>query len=298
MSILKKYSDKLYLKQWGLGFMKGDLKEIIRQRKNGFSFKWLPISDKNISYADPFIFKTSDGKVNVLFENVTSFELDGTISLMVCDESFNPVMEKTILNDRGHLSYPYVFRENGKTYVFPENAFSGSLFCYEFDSDAKTFVQQKKILDLPVIDSTILKFENRYWLFCTMLGNELNNELHIYYADSLMGPYTAHKNNPVKKGLNGTRPAGDFIEVDGHIYRPAQNCTNYYGESITINKITELSRTNFAEEEYMVIHPNPNDEYNYGIHTINTVDDIIIVDGQKKHFQPIQQVTRKLKKLF
>ncbi|HEY6503881.1 MAG TPA: hypothetical protein VIZ28_07905, partial [Chitinophagaceae bacterium] len=128
--------------------------------------------------------------------------------------------------------------------------------------------------------------------------NQLNSELYIYYADSLTGPYSAHKNNPVKSGLNGPRPAGNFIEVDGKIYRPAQNCANYYGESITINKITELSETAFSEEEHMHIHSNPNDEFNYGIHTINVVDDIIIVDGQKSYFQPVQQLGRKLKNIF
>ncbi|HEY6503106.1 MAG TPA: hypothetical protein VIZ28_03945, partial [Chitinophagaceae bacterium] len=211
MSTLKKYSDWLFLKQWGIGFMKGDIQEIIRKRKNGFSFQWLQVSDKNTSYADPFIFKSNDGHVNVLYESVTSFELDGTISLMVCDESFRAITEKTILNNRKHLSYPFVFRENGKTYVFPENSLSGSLHCYEFDSDTRSLSNQKLIMDLPLIDPTILKYKNKYWLFCTMLGNQLNSELYIYYADSLTGPYSAHKNNPVKSGLNGTRPAGNFI---------------------------------------------------------------------------------------
>jgi hypothetical protein len=298
MSTLKKYSDWLFLKQWGLGFMKGDIREIIRKRKNGFSFQWLPVSDKNISYADPFIFKANDGKINVLFEKVTSFQLDGTISLMVCDESFKTVMEKTVLNNREHLSYPFVFRENGKTYVLPENSLGGSLYCYEFDNETRSFSKQKKILDLPLIDPTILKYNNKYWLFCTMLGEQLNSELYIFYADSLTGPYSAHAKNPVKSGLNGTRPAGNFIEVDGNIYRPSQNCSNYYGESITINKLTELSETAFSEEEHMLIHSNPRDEFNYGIHTINIVDDIIIVDGQKRHFQPVRQLGRKLKNIF
>ena len=298
MSTLKKYSDWLFLKQWGLGFMKADIKEIIRARKNGFTFQWLPIADKNTSYADPFIFKTDDGHLNVLFESVTSFKLDGTISLMVCDGSFNTVTEKTVLNNHAHLSYPFIFRENGKTYVFPENSLSGSLHCYEFDNNTRSLLNKKMIMDLPLIDPTILKYKNKYWLFCTMLGEQLNSELYIYYADSLTGPYFAHKKNPVKSGLNGTRPAGNFIEVDGQIYRPSQNCANYYGESITINKITGLSETEFSEEEHMSIHSNPHDKFNDGIHTINILDDIIIVDGQKRHFQPIQQLGRKLKNIF
>ena len=86
--------------------------------------------------------------------------------------------------------------------------------------------------------------------------------------------------------------------MDGAIYRPTQNCRNYYGESLTINKIVKLTTSEFTEEEHMVIKPNKQDEFNYGIHTINVVDDIIIVDGQKSYFQPLQQLGRKLKRIF
>jgi hypothetical protein len=296
MGIIQKYRDKLYLKQWGLGFLKADIKDIIRRRQTNLSFTWLSIENPDVSYADPFIFKATDGKIHLLFENVTSYDMDGTISLMVCDELFKPVLQKTVLDNLEHLSYPYVFQKNGTTYVFPENAFKGALHCYEFDVNTKSFTNPKKVLDQPVIDSTILKHNNKYWLFCTMLGEELNSALHIFYADDLLGPYQPHAGNPVKKALNGTRPAGNFIEVDGQFYRPTQNCVNYYGESITINKLNKLSETEFEEEEYMIIESNPSDEFNYGIHTINAIDDLIIVDGQKKHFQPLRQISRRLKR--
>jgi hypothetical protein len=298
MGLLKKYSDKLYLKQWGIGFLKGNIADIIRNRQSALSFEWISLNDKSISYADPFVFKTDDGRINILFESVSSHNLDGKISLMVCNDNLEPVFEKVVLNTNDHLSYPYVFRENGKIYVFPENAFGGSLNAYEFDPVTNSLINKKEIIKKPLLDSTILKYENRYWLFATFLGDTLNSDLHIFYADHLMGPYTAHSGNPVKRQLNGSRPAGNFIQVDGEIYRPTQNCSNYYGESITINRIKVLTTTRFEEEEHMLIEPNKNDEFNYGIHTINAVDDIIIVDGQKGHFEPVQQLSRKLKNIF
>jgi len=298
MSFVKKYSDKLFLKQWGLGFMRGNIADIIRNKKTGLSFDWLSLEDKGISQADPFIFKTDDGRINILFESVSTLSLDGKISLMVCNEDLVPIFQKVILETKDHLSYPFVYKENGRIYVFPENAFSGSLNCYEFDPAQRSFIHKKEIIKAPLLDSTILKYNNKYWLFATMLGDGYNSDLHIFYSDSLLGTYTPHAGNPVKQMLDGARPAGNFIEVDGEVYRPAQNCSNYYGESMTINKITKLTTTEFSEEEYMVIEPNKNDEFNYGIHTINVVDDIIIVDGQKSYFQPVQQLSRKLKNIF
>jgi hypothetical protein len=298
MSFVKKYSDKLYLKQWGIGFLKGSIADVIRNKKADLSFDWISPEDKTISYADPFIFKTDDGRINILFESVSTHNLDGKISLMVFKDLTAPVLQKVVLDRKDHLSYPFVYKEAGKIYVFPENAFGGSLYCYEFDQANRTFINRKEIISLPLLDSTILKYENRYWLFATMLGEAYNSDLHIFYSETLFGPYTPHQGNPVKKQLNGARPAGNFIEVDGAIYRPAQNCRNYYGESITINKIKTLTTAEFEEEEHMIIEANKNDDFSYGIHTINVVDDIIIVDGQKSYFQPVRQLNRKLKSYF
>lgn len=298
MSIIKKYSDKLYLKQWGIGFLRGSLADIIRQKNTNLSFDWFTLDDKGVSKADPFVFKTPDGRVNILFEYVSTYHLDGRIALMVCNDQLEPVMEKMMLDTRDHLSYPYVYQENGKIYVFPENAFGGSLCCYEFDTEKREFRNRRVIIDQPLLDSTIVRHEGKYWLFATRLGDGFNSDLHIFYADNLFGPYTEHKANPVKSDLNGSRPAGNLIDVDGQLYRPSQNCRNYYGESITINRIKTLTTEAFEEEEYMVIEPNKNDEFNYGIHTINAIDDLIIVDGQKGYFEPVNQLRRKLKTFF
>src|SRR5258706_2658297 len=185
MSFLKKYSDKLYLKQWGIGLAKGSFSDMIRSRKFDLRFQWLPLEDKSVSYADPFIFKTGDGRINILFENVSTYNLDGKISLLVCNDRLEPIEEKIVLDTKDHLSYPFVYKENGKTYVFPENAFSGALNSYEFDPIKKSFANKKEIIRLPLLDSTILKYQDRYWLFATMLGNAFNSDLHIFYSDSL-----------------------------------------------------------------------------------------------------------------
>lgn len=298
MGLLRKYSDKLYLKQWGIGFLKGDLADIIRNKRTDLHFDWMPLDNPGISYADPFIFRTGDGLVNILFESVSSYTLNGKISLMVCNDRMEVISQKEVLDTHNHLSYPFVYRENGKIYVFPENAFSGGLYCYEFDQVQKTLGNKRMIMDVPVIDPTIIKHDNIYWLFASLLGPALNSELHIFYSDNLFGPYAPHEGNPVKTGIVGSRPAGDFIHVDGAIYRPSQNSRNYYGESMTIQKVTTLTKKEYREEAYMVIGPARNGEFNYGIHTINAAGNIIIADGLKSYFQPVQQLSRKIKNIF
>ena len=138
-----------------------------------------------------------------------------------------------------------------------------------------------------------LKQNDKYWIFGTIklkMERITDYKLYVFFSDNLLGPYIPHPGNPVKSGLDGTRSAGNFIEVDGIIYRPSQNCQKEYGESITINKVTELNEINVVEEPYMTISINKKNRSNYGmhtIHTINAMDDIIVVDGIRWTFSPL-----------
>ncbi len=114
----------------------------------------------------------------------------------------------------------------------------------------------------------------------------------FFILTNLLGPYIPHPGNPVKRGIDGTRPAGNFIEVDGNIYRPAQNCRKQYGDSMTVNKIIELDENKVVEEPYFTITINKKNRNNRGmktIHTINEMNGFIVVDGIKWTFAPLLQ---------
>jgi len=209
---------------------------------------------------------------------------------LTVDKRFKQKNYTVLLDTKSHLSYPFAINENNKTYIFPESRKNGKLSCYEYDPVSESIHFLKDILDLPLCDSTILKKAGKYWIFGTLNENESEYKLHVFFSDNLLGPYVPHPSNPVKSGFNGTRSAGNFIEVDGMIYRPTQNCEKEYGESITINKVTELNELNVVEELYMTICINKRNMNNFGmhtIHTINAMDDLIVVDGIRWTFSPI-----------
>ena len=67
---------------------------------------------------------------------------------------------------------------------------------------------------------------------------------------------------------------------------------------MTINKVIELNEHKVTEELYMTIKINKNNRFNFGmhtIHTINVMNDIIVVDGIKWTFSPIIQLQYFLK---
>lgn len=203
------------------------------------------------------------------------------------DKDFNPTGTKEILDAGSHSSYPFVFIENDKTYIIPETSHQGKVSVYEYDFEHKCMINERVIINLPLLDSTIIKHNGKYWLFATLSDHQFDHSrLYIYYAETLFGAYQPHANNPVKENINGTRPAGNVISVDGELYRPSQNCGKFYGESITINKIATLSETQFSEEFYFKIVPDKDTAFNAGVHTINFLDDIIVIDGVRMLFKP------------
>jgi hypothetical protein len=294
MSYWKKYTGKLFLKQWGVGLMRCDIKDIIRQKKITTPVKWYEVADKTCSYADPFVISQPDGTYRVYAERVTSDALDGTIELLSADHEMNVYGQRTILQKETHLSYPFFFEEDGNVYFFPENAFGGPLSAYLLNRSTGEWKLHSIVLNKRILDATIVKKNDLYWLFCTMPGPGKHSELHLFYSSSLFGPYAPHDINPVKKDASGSRPAGRIVEVDGELYRPTQNCRYYYGQSIMIQRITELDVDNFREEPYMELKPSRGSAFSYGWHTINGHGDCTVIDGQRLHFEPLQQLKRKL----
>jgi|WetSurMetagenome_2_1015567.scaffolds.fasta_scaffold16272_4 hypothetical protein len=287
------FLNKFYFKKWILGVFRYDISEIIRSKSFDPEVKWLWKRKFDKFYADPFILN-SDGKGIKIFLEEFSFAEDyGKLTLMTLDKNFRQTGYKTILDTKSHLSYPFIFRENNKTYVFPEAGQSGKLSCYEYDNENETLRFLKDIMDVPLLDSTIIKRDGKYWIFGSIGKARVGYKLYIYSSDNLLGPYTAHPKNPVKFDPDGSRPAGNFIEVDGALYRPTQNCRNIYGESITVNKVNVLTESDFDEEFYMTISINESNKQNFGMHTIHTInafDDLIVVDGMRWAFAPVRQV--------
>jgi hypothetical protein len=288
--LLSKYFSKFFIQQWIIGITRADIKDIIRNKTFNPDIKWFPIQSKSDFSADPFVYKTKEGGYDILLEDYSFKDCCGKISLLQVDKNFNQTEKKKLLNTGSHLSYPFIFEENNRIFLFPEAGASGKLSCYEYDSVNKSLVFLQDIVELPLLDSTIIQYDNMYWLFGTQKGIDEDSKLYLYFSDKLTGPYTAHPKNPVKTGLTASRPAGNLIEVDGILYRPSQNSKYTYGGSITINKIRRLTEFDFDEEFYMSIEINSKNKFNKGmhaIHTLNSTGDVIVVDGTKWRFSPI-----------
>jgi hypothetical protein len=275
--------------QWSIGISSFKIKDVILQKALPKSITWLPIKHALNFIADPFIIKNKQGKLFVLYEDFSP-EQNGFIAIKQLDEHFNTVAEKVLLKTNTHLSYPFIIEDGGITYIIPETQQTNNLIAYPFNIEDLSIGNGITILNnTSILDATFLKHDNKYWIFATVGdGINFNNKLNIYYADSLFGNYLPHQNNPVKNNLDGTRPAGNIITIDGIYYRPAQNCKQYYGQAITINKIVTLTTTQFVEEVHCILKADTFKYYSDGVHTINAIENnLVVIDGIKMIFMPL-----------
>ena len=278
--------------QWNIGFARYDIKDIITNKRKELQFKWLPLHKNINSFADPFIFRSANNQLNLIYEefSMINTKRHGKIILSALDDNFLPQSNSEILVSNTHISYPSVFIENNITYIIPETSKKGKVSCYQYNEVTKSLTNEMVLINHPLLDSTIFKHEGKYWLFATLADHQFDHsKLYIYYADSLCGTYIPHEKNPVKVGLDGTRPAGNLFIIDGEIYRPAQNCKDFYGKSLTINKVTKLNEYEFAEEASLELNGAKDSPFKEGLHTINLLEDIIVVDGIKMIFNPLKK---------
>lgn len=164
-----------------------------------------------------------------------------------------PVLERP-----WHLSYPYLFAWNGSLWMVPECASERRVELYRCVGLPDQWKKAADLLtDIDMVDATLFEHDGRWW----MLGNvsepgaERHDELHAFYADSPLGPWTPHPANPVVADARYARPAGAPFVMDGKLLRPAQVCVPEYGHALTLRHIERLTPTEYREYTEQRIEP-------------------------------------------
>lgn len=295
-----KMFSKLYYNTWNIGFVERSIEDILLSDDTIIEVKWLKHNFKDRFFADPFIASIDNKTIKVLVEDYPFYDKKGMISLLTIDRTtFELQDRRVILKQPFHMSYPFIQRnEDGSIkWVAPEASKSGKLYRYSMDKYTNSLVEQKLLLDKPALDSTIIKYNNKYWLFCTMRGIDSNSKLYIYYSYLPEGPWIPHPQNPVVDNSSMSRPAGNFVNIDNNIFRVIQKCDLHYGEAINISKIDVLNELEFKETFIKELRAQ-NDQYSECFHTINSFDNICVVDALRTDFRPISRVWFEIRNLL
>ena len=273
--------DNLFKQErWDIGIIEGKLTKHPNQIKLD-NVNWLALRKGSCYAADSFCFETN-AKRYIVFEDFDYKSGKGKISLLNLANSGASIEIKTVIEKPFHLAYPFVFQHEQAFYLIPETAENGTVELYKWNAASETFGFQQVLINVAGVDSSIVQYQGRWWIFCGLKNDLPNEKLHVFYAEKLTGPYKAHDLNPVKTNPAGSRPAGQFIIDNTVLFRPAQYSVNWYGEKIVWFKIKELTPNTFSEEQVSESVAQSNWEYNKGLHTFSQSPSFKVIDAKKR----------------
>ena len=230
-------------------------------------------------WADPFPVKV-DGRTYIFVEQMVYHHGPGHIAVMTLDDADNADEPVRVLERPYHLSYPFVFEWQGSHFMIPETRRSRRIELYRSTRFPFDWVLDRVLMDeVNAADTTLFERDGTWWMFVNMAVEGAWNwdELHVFHADSPLGPWQPHRRNPVKSDVRSSRPAGRLFAHRGEWYRPAQDCSARYGHAISINKVLRLDTDAYEEIEVAKILPEWSADV-LATHTINSVDDLTVVD--------------------
>lgn len=287
---------KLSYNTWNIGIIERRIEDVLFKSNIDYEVHWVKHDYRDRFFADPFIYSVDEDVIKILVEEFLYNEKVGRISMLTVKRyTYELIGNETLLKKPYHLSYPFVFLDNvGGIFILPEASMSGVLTAYKMDELGCRLISHKVIVPEPLCDSTIIYYQNRYWLFGTKRGKDSNSKLYIYHSQNAEGPYIPHKNNPVLFDPSIARPAGSmFVADDGDLYRLTQKNDNYYGEGVNLTKVDFLSDDKFGETLIKRL-PSHVGRYKDGFHTLNGKRDICVVDGFCKEFSPVRKMIYEL----
>jgi hypothetical protein len=170
--------------------------------------------------------------------------------------------------------------------MIPETCQNQDIRLYEAEEFPHKWKFLKTIFkDVDAADTTVFEKDGLWWLFTNIdpvKSGQHDSELFIFYSDNpLSEKWTSHPKNPVIcSSLTGRM--GGIIFDKKIIYRVSQkHAFDKYGYATNINKILELSTTDYSEELEFTIKPN---FFNYldGTHHIHGNSNVTVFDFVKK----------------
>lgn len=278
----------VYEQHWTIGFIEEPIQNIISNKPYVVHYvKGMP---KDRWFADPFILDYNDSYIYVLVEEFCYSVRRGRIAkLEIARNDYRLVDYKILLDKTTHLSFPFIFRENGQIYVCPENSASGMWTRYRYDKEKDVLLREDVLIDAPLTDAIISNLFGERLVISTIIPNQNGNILSVY---SNAGYFI----KDLKFESNIARNAGDIISIGDKVYRPAQDCNGSYGKAVILQEVLKSDNGSFTFKNVGRIESN-NDKFTTGCHTFNTYNGLSVIDvhgWRKPHLVNFVNAMRKL----
>lgn len=231
-------------------------------------------------YADPFPF-VHQGKLTLFVEDFIHKLGKGIISAVEFVDGRPAGTPVPVLEHNCHLSYPFIFEEEGQIWMVPETSANGTIELFRATAYPGGWVKEADLATgLTCSDATLIRQGELWWMFATVRdgGGAFSDALHLWSAPDFRGPWTAHAGNPVMIDIATARPAGRMIVRDGRLLRPVQDCRRGYGAALAIARVTKLDHEGFSQVIEAMIGPGPSWP-GRRLHSLNSAGGFEFIDG-------------------
>jgi hypothetical protein len=238
-------------------------------------------------YADPCAISVH-AQDFVFFEDYSFREKKGRISCATIDASGQIANISVVLEEPFHLSYPFVFELDGECFMIPESSAINAIRLYRAtEFPTRWELETTLVPSVKAVDATLHR-DGICWLFANLAqpGASNQDELHLFHASSLHGPWTPHRQNPIVSDVRRARPAGRLFLHNGMLLRPAQNNSARYGGSIVLNVVRELNQESYRETKLGEIEPEWLGD-SISTHTLSITDRLVVTDGMRRPVKSI-----------
>lgn len=281
---------------WEIAFRQcSDDDNIVASSSKEYDFARIK-SNRRYWYADPFLFE-KDGKIYLFFEMFDNKKGKGLIGFSEFkNEKFT--QPQIVLEEVFHLSFPFVFEENGVVYMMPETVADGCIQLYRAENFPFSWVKDRVILKIKNASDTVMLCEN---IITSKKIDPKKRTVQLEMYNRRNGK-PAMK-NPIKAADSLSRCAGRIFEYNGKLLRPAMNCVDVYGGALIFYEIKQ-NDISYRETLYSKFTPQQikcGKGKICGTHTYARIGNVEVIDIQKKRFNPkkiLWAVCRKLAKIL
>lgn len=204
--------------------------------------------------ADSFLFVKEDELF--LFYELQHWDDPGCIAMVKTKDLKTWTKPQIVLRQPFHLSFPYVFEDNGTIYMIPESQESDSIRLFKANKDLTTFTHVRTLLQQErkdgihynYNDSHIYRKDNKYYLFTSYQKDWMYYQ-ELYVTDDLLnGNFVKHPASPICISNEYGRNGGSIIHYNGRLLRVTQDCHKNYGDNVSLLEITQLDEEHYEEK--------------------------------------------------
>ena len=230
--------------RWHVGYVYSDWRSaVLRHNMQLKNPPWRYLADPFVvsrgnqafCFVEDFDFRTRKG-------NIAVYELTRAGGVLI----------GTALEEKFHLSFPYIFEYQNELYMCPESASNRDIRLYKCVEFPLRWQLVKVMMeDLSAADTMLFEKNGKWWIFTNTDSARHSDyclELSIFHSDSLFSDrWVPHARNPILVDAARARNAGLVRDGDS-LFRISQGQGfDLYGKTALINEITELTESNYTE---------------------------------------------------